>query len=55
MRTAEQADGRIVLTPVDPRQKLLYIKREAQGERIMGARVRNGTIPLFTRLQLWAH
>ena len=51
MHTADQADGRIVLTPVDPRQELLDIKREAQGERIMGARVRNGTIPLFTRLQ----
>ena len=55
MRTMEQADDRIVLTPVEPRQELLNIRREAQGERIMGARVRNGTIPLFTRLQLWAN
>jgi len=54
MHTAEQADGRIMLPPVDARQELLNIRREAQGERIW-ARVRNGTIPLFTRLQLWVH
>ena len=54
MHTAEQADGRIMLPPVNARQELLNIRREAQGERIW-ARVRNGTIPLFTRLQLWAH
>jgi len=29
MHTVKQADGRIILTPVDPRQELLTIKREA--------------------------
>jgi len=38
MHTQEQADGRIILTPVDPRQELLSLKRTAQGDRIMGAR-----------------
>ena len=37
MHTQKQADGRIVLTPVDPRQELLTIKREAKGDQIMGA------------------
>ena len=37
MHTVKQANGSILLTPVDPRQELLTIKREAQGDEIMGA------------------
>ncbi len=37
MRTEQLADGRIMLSPVDPRQELLSIRRSTEGEQIMGA------------------